>query len=194
MCLCYNCLTCGTSNCHGQELTVGLLLKLGFVKTAFALSSEFLYFDGLLQSLQVAQQLDLIKDEKENCDFRRACRRSQQMWQDLLQLVSSLPHVRGTADQPLASFCMAWLEKDGQSSSGTKILEIGRLAPEQLTQFLSVSPPTAQTTTSTHSPQISPITSIHANLMFFFVCSYFKKCSCALITFVIVVLLSGGGS
>ena len=121
---------------------IGLLLDLGLAKTSFALSQEYGYFDGLVNSIDLIQMLELSNFSgpaaEASIDFRSVHSSSKMKWIELKEFVSSNQNTIGTDSigEPLGLFILKWLANKGLFSL---LFEFGTAIPNHLTEFLTVS-------------------------------------------------------
>lgn len=115
-----------------KSCCVAVLLQLGHAASAFAVSVQFLNFKGILESLDLAEG-----SEDSAVETYQQQQLQESMQQRFRELVREKKDAKGTERECLATYCMHWYEERGRPAAA---LEIGKLAPDQLENFLSSRP------------------------------------------------------
>jgi hypothetical protein len=124
---------------EAKEQCVSLLLEVGHYRSAFALSQKYLYFPGLLLSLEAFKRYELTQTAVKTgatTDFRSVHKQYNQLYEELRAFVSKHKDVCGTEDVKLLTFVLLELERLGQSN---EMLEFGKIDNAQLMDVLKVS-------------------------------------------------------
>ena len=107
------------------------MLITGNTISAFELSTQFLYFRGILESL------DLVNDPTTlRTNSSLAATASSMQWK-FRELLKQQGEMYGTSDLPMGLFTLQWLEEKGRPIA---LLEAGKLVPHQLVKFLEPRP------------------------------------------------------